>query len=42
VTTKIDLGFFLIAGIDEAESFVAWHQSDHICEQFRIPGLTWR
>ena len=38
---KIKVGFFSITEADDDEAHVAWHQLDHMCEQFRIPGLSW-
>jgi len=38
---KIESGFFSITAVDDAENYVAWHQTDHTCEQFRISGLAW-
>jgi hypothetical protein len=39
---KIKIGFFSVTEIDgDPEEYVAWHQLDHMPEQFRVPGLSW-
>jgi len=39
---KVKLGFFSFSEVtgDHGE-YVAWHQLDHMPEQFQIPGLSW-
>lgn len=38
---KIKVGFFSLTEMDDPEGYIKWHQTDHMPEQFRIPGLTW-
>ena len=39
---KIKIGFLSVTEIDgDPEDYVAWHQLDHMPEQFRIHGLSW-
>jgi hypothetical protein len=39
---KIRVGFFSATSYaGDPEPYVAWHQLDHMPEQFRVPGLSW-
>jgi hypothetical protein len=33
--------FFSLTEVSDQEGYIRWHQTDHMPEQFRIPGLTW-
>ena len=41
MNNKIKLGYFSFVRLLEPESYLEWHQLDHMPEQFAIPGLPW-